>query len=96
MFVVLITYTQPLAEVDRLLDAHRSYLSQNYAAGTFLLSGRREPRTGGVILAKASSLAELEAVLATDPFAVGGVASYEVIEFSPTMAAPDLDALIAA
>jgi len=96
MFVVLLTYTEPLAAVDALVPAHREFLQRMYQAGTFLLSGRKEPRDGGVILANASSAQELESVLVQDPFHVHGVASYQVIEFLPTMAAPALQSLIAA
>ncbi|MDX1923834.1 MAG: hypothetical protein SFT91_01145, partial [Rickettsiaceae bacterium] len=40
--------------------------------------------TGGVILAKSVSRVELENILSQDPFATGGLATYEVIEFTPT------------
>jgi uncharacterized protein YciI len=96
MFVVLLTYTTSLDQVDAHLPAHRRFLSSHYAAGVFLLSGRKEPRDGGVILAQTESRQALEAVLAQDPFRVHGVASYQIVEFTPTMAAPSLDTLIAA
>lgn len=93
MFIVRLTYIQPLAAVDALVPAHREYLRRCYEAGTFLLSGRTEPRDGGVILANAPSRQALHDVLADDPFHRHGVASYEVIEFVPSMAAAGLDAL---
>lgn len=96
MFLVLITYTQPLDVVDIHLAAHRDYLKQNYAAGVFLLSGRKEPREGGVILARAESASALQAILAKDPFSMSGVATYQVVEFIPTMSAPALAPLIVA
>lgn len=96
MFVVLLSYTAPLAEVDRHLSAHREFLSANYATGTFLLSGRKQPRDGGVILAKAESREALEAILAQDPFHAHAVADYQIVEFTPTMAAPSLATLVAA
>jgi uncharacterized protein YciI len=96
MFVVLLTYTQPLAAVDALLPAHSEFLQRMYQTGTFLLSGRKEPRDGGVILANAASAQELGSVLAQDPFHVHSVASYQVIEFLPTMAASALQSLVAA
>lgn len=96
MFVVSLTYIRPLAEVDALLEQHRSFLERMYDAGVFLLSGRREPRTGGVILAQASSSAELSRLLAEDPFAIHDVASYEIMEFLPTMSAESLRHLLAA
>jgi uncharacterized protein YciI len=95
MFVVLLTYVVSLDRVDDHLPAHREYLSSNYAAGVFLLSGRREPRNGGVILARAESRQALEAVLARDPFRIHGVADYQIVEFAPTMAAPSLGFLVA-
>ena len=45
MFIVLLTYKLPLAEVERHLAAHREYLDRQYAAGTFLCSGPQNPRT---------------------------------------------------
>src|ERR1700677_3200663 len=83
MFVQKLTYLRPLEEVYRLLDGDPGHPEGNYAAGRFIVSGRREPRTGGVILARAASIAEIEAVIAEDPFSREGVAEYEVIEFLP-------------
>ncbi|MCX4748394.1 YciI family protein [Kitasatospora sp. NBC_01287] len=93
MFVVTLTYTAALERIDELVPAHVEWLDQNYAAGVFLASGRRVPRTGGVILAQAASPEALAAVLAEDPFNKAGVAEYQVVEFLPTKTAPALDSL---
>jgi uncharacterized protein YciI len=90
VFVVTLTYTAPLERIDELIPEHVAFLEKHYAAGAFLASGRRVPRTGGVILARAESRAELDAILAEDPFAREQVATYEVTEFLPTMTAPEL------
>jgi uncharacterized protein YciI len=95
MFVVLLTYTQSLDAVDQHVDAHRAFLDRHFASGTFLLSGRKDPRTGGVILADAASVGALQALLAEDPFHVHGIATYELVQFTPTMAAPALQMLVA-
>ncbi|MCD5327216.1 YciI family protein [Chromobacterium piscinae] len=92
MFVVSLTYTAPLSDVDALLDAHVAWLKQAYADGAFLASGRKVPREGGVILARGEHAA-LEARLARDPFARGGVARYDIIEFVPGMTAAGLESL---
>ncbi len=94
MFLVLLTYTQPLAQVDAHLDEHRAFLQRHYASGALLLSGRKEPREGGVILARAASLAELQALLAEDPFQRHGLADYQIVPFTPTLAAPGLEHLL--
>lgn len=94
MFVILVNYLRPLAEVDALLAEHRAFLAQRYASGHFLVSGRREPRDGGVILARAASRAEVEAIVTEDPFHQAGLAEYQILEFTPTMAAPELSVLM--
>jgi uncharacterized protein YciI len=93
VFVLLLTYVKPLDEVDALMGAHMAWLKEHYAAGRFVVSGRRVPRTGGVIIARGGDLAEVEALAASDPFVRGGVATCEVIEFRPSQASPGFDAL---
>ena len=82
MFVVLLTYEKPLAEVDRLMKEHMRFLQEQYDAGIFVASGRRVPRTGGVILARGTDKQSLEAIMAHDPFVREGAAIFEVIEFN--------------
>lgn len=93
MFVILLSYKKPLTEVDAFVAEHRAFLERHYASGHFQLSGRREPRTGGVILAKAATRAEVEAIVRLDPFHREGIADYEIVEFLPSLAAPGLAAL---
>lgn len=47
-----------------------------------------------MILARAAGREALEAILAEDPFAKAGAASYEVIEFLPGKVAPGLEGLL--
>ncbi len=84
MFVVSLTYVCELSEIEKYLADHIEYLDRNYAKGIFLASGRKEPRTGGVILAQMENRTELEKLLDKDPFKIHGLANYEVIEFIPS------------
>ncbi|GLQ30820.1 YciI family protein [Litoribrevibacter albus] len=93
MFVVSLTYKAELTDVDKLIEAHVAYLDEQYAKGHFLASGRKVPRTGGVILAKVSSREELDKILEQDPFFKADVADYEVTEFIPTKTAPEFESL---
>ena len=93
MFVLLLTYVRPLAEVDALMREHVAWLDDHYASGRFLVSGRRIPRTGGVIVARGEDGDEMEALAATDPFVRGGVATCEVIRFRASQTAPGLEGL---
>jgi len=93
VFVLLLTYVRPLAAVDALMREHVAWLDEHYAAGRFLVSGRRIPRTGGVILARGDDRAEIEALVASDPFVAAGVATCEVIRFRASQTAPGLEGL---
>ncbi len=94
MYLVLVNYLKPLSVIDALLPAHREFLEANYRAGLFLASGPREPRTGGVILARAGSREDLAKVLAQDPFVREGAAACEIIEFKATRAGKALAILL--
>jgi hypothetical protein len=44
---------------------------------------RRDPPTGGVLVIAAPDRATLERALALDPYVMTGVATPEIVEFSP-------------
>jgi len=83
MFVLISRFQQPLEEINRYLAPHSEWAQQQYAAGRFLVSGRREPWVGGVIVARAETEQEIQEVLATDPLQRLGLAVYEVVAFGP-------------
>ena len=93
MFVVSVIYTCDLSEIDNHLATHIEYLDQQYKNGIFLVSGRKAPRTGGVILARSESLEALEVTISADPFKINGLAEYEITEFIPTKTTAELDFL---
>ena len=92
--LIILTYVVELDEVDRHMTAHVDWLEKGYAAGLFLMSGRRDPRTGGVILCRGRK-PEVEALAASDPFVTSGAATVEVIEFNASMAADGIAAMLA-
>ncbi|WP_030062123.1 YciI family protein [Streptomyces novaecaesareae] len=92
MFVLELTYTASMERIDAVLPRHIEWLEAHYAAGTFLASGRKVPRDGGVILAVGRDRAVIEALVATDPFVRAGLTEYRVTEFLATTTAPALDA----
>lgn len=94
MFVVLLTYVKPLEEIDALMKDHMAFLNHRYADGTFLVSGRRIPRTGGVILAAGDDEAAIKQIVDQDPFVSSGAATAEIIRFNPSQVAPKLKGII--
>jgi uncharacterized protein YciI len=94
VFVIELIYKTDLAAIDRAMRAHMAFLRKHYAAGTFVVSGRKVPRDGGIILAVAKSREEVEAIAEEDPFVKLGLADYRIIEFRVSQRADDLDARI--
>ncbi len=90
MFVILLTYLRPVEEVDRFLEAHKSWVRQGFEDGVFLLSGGQRPRVGGVLLAHGVEREALASRVSSDPFVVEGVASAMVIEVVPSTVDPQL------
>lgn len=84
MFLLLSNYLKPTEEIGRVLPEHREFLDRCYKSGLFILSGPLEPRTGGVIVTRDATRAEIDAALAEDPFIREGVSEYEIIEFRVT------------
>jgi uncharacterized protein YciI len=94
MFIIELTYTADLADIDAHMRAHMRFLKTHYDAGTFLLSGRKIPRDGGIILATGPSREAIEAIARQDPFVTNGLADVRVIEFRASQRAKDIDARI--
>ena len=72
---------------------HVAWLKRHYASGLFIASGRQVPRRGGIILARSGDRRALEEAMARDPFVTHGAATFDVLEFTPSMTAPGAAAL---
>jgi uncharacterized protein YciI len=94
MFIISLNYKVKLEEVDEHLDAHVAYLKQEYENGNFIASGRKIPRTGGVILSNIKTRSDLEIILAKDPFYQSGIAEYDITEFVSSMVAKGFENLL--
>lgn len=92
MFILSLTYKKSNEEADRYMEPHMAWVKEGYDSGMFLASGRKVPRTGGVILAVGERTA-IEAFVAADPFTIEGVAAYEVIEVAVTRTSEGLEGL---
>ena len=90
MFVIELTYLADLARIDALMKKHMTFLRKYYASGHFLVSGRKIPREGGIIVAVGESRAQVEAIAREDPFVVQGLAEVRVIEFRASQQADDV------
>jgi uncharacterized protein YciI len=94
MFIINLHYIVPLEELDAHMAAHVKYLKKYYEADVFLMSGRKVPRTGGIIIAQADSKEILEKIIAQDPFYKHKLAEFTIIEFLASQAHPDIKTLL--
>ncbi|ROI02670.1 GTP cyclohydrolase [Chryseobacterium sp. G0240] len=84
MFIISLTYRTSLDRVERFIPEHNSFLQKYYDLELFIASGRKEPRTGGIIVASARSKAEIEQIIKEDPFYIHQIADYDIVEFIPS------------
>ena len=90
MFVIELIYKAPLAEIDASMKPHMAFLNKHYAAGHFLISGRKIPRDGGIIIATGASREQIERIVREDPFVQRGLADFRIIEFRASQRADDI------
>jgi uncharacterized protein YciI len=81
MFIIELIYKADLAHIDAHMAAHVIFLKKYYASGNFLVSGRKIPRDGGIIVATAKSRQQIERIVEEDPFYTHGLAEFRIIEF---------------
>jgi uncharacterized protein YciI len=91
MFVIELVYKADLSQIDAHMKAHVKFLNRYYAAGNFLVSGRKIPRDGGIIVAVGKSRPEIEAIVREDPFIEKGLADFRIIEFRASQRADDIE-----
>lgn len=92
MLILSLNYIVPLEKVDAVVEPHMAWVKKGYDDGHFIASGRKVPRTGGLILSRGDR-AEIEAYCAADPFVLAGVAEYEITEVAFTTTLPGADIL---
>lgn len=91
MFHVLtLTYVQPLDVVDRTRPAHLEWIAREIEAGRLLLAGRQESQKGGVLVTGDISTEDAEDLIATDPYQLAGLVSYDRVSFTAGFRAPGL------
>jgi uncharacterized protein YciI len=95
MFVIELVYKADLREIDAHMGAHVRYLKKYYDTGNFLVSGRKIPREGGIILAVGNSLKAIEDIIREDPFHEHDLADFRIIEFRASQRADDISKRIA-
>jgi uncharacterized protein YciI len=84
MIIVELTHQKPRAEVEKYLSGHIAFLERHYKQGTFMASGPKEPRDGGIILVQADE-ATARKIMQEDPLCQHNISEYRFIDFRPAM-----------
>ncbi len=84
-FIVDITYTASPERIGEVRPEHRAFMQTGYERGWVLFSGPQQTRAGGLVVARAPSLEDIQQFFAEDPYARHGVATHAFIEFDPVM-----------
>jgi uncharacterized protein YciI len=81
-FLVLTTFTSQEKRIAHRAE-HRVYLREQVDAGKLLLAGPFDDESGGMLIFEATDQADVQAIMAGDPFTTGGVfASTEIRAFT--------------
>jgi len=94
MFIIDLHYIVPLEELDKHMEAHVQYLDKYYKQNIFIASGRKVPRSGGIILALAESVEAVEQIITEDPFHKYHLAEFKITQFLTSKSHPDLRNLL--
>ena len=90
MFIINLNYIVPLEKLDEHMTDHVKYLQKYYKQNIFVASGRKVPRTGGIILALAKTREEIDQIISEDPFYTLNLAEFTVTEFLTSQVHPEL------
>lgn len=94
MFIIDLNYIVALEELDQHMADHVKFLRKYYKKGIFLASGRKVPRTGGIILALADNEDDVKKIMLEDPFTRHKLAEYTLTHFLTSQYHPDLKPLL--
>jgi uncharacterized protein YciI len=94
MFVINLNYIVPLEQLDAHMGDHMKFLNKYYKENVFVASGRKVPRTGGIILAMGKTKEEVEELIKEDPFYIHKLAEFTVTEFLTSQVHPKFKTLL--
>jgi uncharacterized protein YciI len=79
-FAVTYTFSAEPDEVNQIRPTHREWLAELLAEGSLLASGPMVDRPAALLIFKAESIEQLNALLDQDPYEIAGVIGERTIE----------------
>ncbi|WP_287880034.1 YciI family protein [Aquitalea sp.] len=87
LFAITLNYLRPEQEVQAQLEDHKIWLADNICQGRILFAGPLLNGTGGFILAYGEQEAEIQQMIAADPFAIHQLAGFSTQAIAPAIRA---------
>lgn len=84
MFIVDLTYKVELDIINKYLASHIEFLEKHlYNRDGFITSGRKNPRSGGIIIIDNITYDEINKIIKLDPFYTENIVNFTITEFIP-------------
>ena len=90
---VVVKYRYPLERIQQTTDRHRAYLRELLSQKKLVASGPFDPREGGGLLLRVADDAELQGILAKDPFQIEKLVDTTIHRWVPNIGLEGLDSL---
>lgn len=87
-FLVELHFLKPFASFGDVVAQHRAFLQTGYDRGFLLMSGPREDKTGGIVVARAPDLPTLQSFFDADPYKRHDLAEHRFVGFVAAKRAP--------
>ena len=84
MFIVLLKFSSNKGRASQFMEGHKEWIKRGFDDGVFLLVGNLQPNLGGGIVARNTSLSDLQDRVNDDPFVAENVVSAEILEIAPS------------
>ncbi|WP_018608380.1 YciI family protein [Uliginosibacterium gangwonense] len=87
LFAITLNYLRPPEDIQAQLEAHKAWLVRYIQTGNILFAGPLHAKAGGFVLAHASEQAEIQNMIAEDPFHIHKLVSFDVQATEPVIRA---------
>jgi uncharacterized protein YciI len=91
LFIIVLRYIATIEKIDLVRSSHLKFLDEYYKRGNFIVSGRQNPVTGGIIISRGNNRSEIQEIIKLDPFYKENLAEFNIYEFSPNKCSDDVE-----
>ncbi|TFF14194.1 hypothetical protein EXW72_05805 [Pseudomonas sp. BCA14] len=92
LYAITLTYSRPPEQIREHLDAHKDWLVKHIKSANVLFAGPLTDESGGFILAHAQQLADIQEMMAQDPFVAHRLVTLDIVESDPAIRSADFPA----